>query len=84
MKDDQGRALRESNAHIVEWEDGSQDLYVGDNIIRLKVVNDATNSQCFFVNQVCFGMNTHFFSSKPNKCTFQANVCVCLKNDESR
>ena len=46
MQDEQGKPIRESNARIVKWSDGTYQLLIGeDNVFDLRIENNTDNSQ---------------------------------------
>ncbi|KAK8799615.1 hypothetical protein WA158_006163 [Blastocystis sp. Blastoise] len=47
--DASGIPQRESNAHIVQWEDGTYHMFVGDSIIGLDIVKEDSQSQCVLI-----------------------------------
>ena len=60
MRDANGKPLRESNARIVRWSDGSYQLLIGDNnVIDLQIEDNTVNSQYIASVDVCFSHTAH-------------------------
>lgn len=54
MHDANGKPVRESNARIVRWSDGSYQLLIGDNnVIDLQIEDNTVNSQYIASVDVC-------------------------------
>ena len=61
IRDGTGKPLRESNARIVRWSDGTYQLYIGsENVIDLQLKDNTENSQYVASINVLFGLFLYF------------------------